>query len=394
MSAEGPTVVYTSSDASPQSGAFRWMLEMCAGMGARGYRPVLVLPEEVAPAWPFPGVPRVPAHFLPLPRIRRGRSVPGYLRDLVQMGASAVRLARVLRREGAALVHVNEILDLYGGVAARLARVPCVWHVRADISSWPGALRRAIPRIVAALAGEIVCVSASVRDEVFGRGAAGRRPVSVVHDGGPDPAEFHPGLDGSAVREELGVGGSPLVVLVSKLVALKGHDVLLRAAPRILGSFPGARFAIVGGELDGAHHRRYVERLRGLVREGGLERAVTFAGYRADVSRVMAAADVLVHCPSHPDPFPGVVLQGMALGKAVVASAIGGAVEQIEPDVSGVLVPPGDPVALADAIVRLLADPGRRASLGRAAAARVAACFSREAFFDRLSEVYRRAVGG
>ena len=394
MSVEGLTVVYTSSDASPQSGAFRWMLEMCAGMRERGYRPVLVLPEEVAPAWPLPGAPRVPARFLPLPRIRRGRGAPGYLRDLTEMGTSALRLARILRREGAVLVHANEILDLYGGVAARLARVPCVWHVRADVSSWPGPLRRAIPRIVGALADEIVCVSASVREEVFGRGGAGRRRVSVVHDAGPDPAEFHPGVDGSAVREELGVGAAPFVVLVSKLVALKGHDVLLRAAPRVLEAFPDARFAIVGGELDGAHHRRYVERLRGLVREGGLEGAVTFTGYRADVARVMAAADVLVHCPSHPDPFPGVVLQGMALGKAVVASAIGGALEQIEPDVSGVLVPAGNPAALADAIAGLLGDPDRRAQLGRAAAARVAARFSREAFFERLSEVYRRALGG
>lgn len=393
MSGRCSTVVYTSSDASPQSGAFRWLLEMAGGMAGRGYRAVLVLPEEAAPGWPPRGAPRLPAYFLPLPRIRRGRSVGGNVAALARMLVSGVRLAGIVRRERADLVHVNELLDLHGGVGARLGGVPCVWHVRADTSSWPAPLRLGLPRLVATLADEVVCVSGSVREEVFHRAGVRTPKLRVVHDAGPDPNVFRPDLDGSAVRRELGADdGAPLVVLVSKLVEPKGHEVLLRAVPRVLATCPSARFAIVGGEEAGVHHRRYAERLRGLAREARVDGAVRFTGYREDVARVMAAADVVVHCPTHPDPFPGVVLQGMALGKPVVASAIGGVLEQVEPGVSGVLVPPGDPAALAEAIRALVADPARRAALGRAAAARVAGAFTREGFFDRLSEVYERVL--
>ena len=106
----------------------------------------------------------------------------------------------------------------------------------------------------------------------------------------------------------------------------------------------------------------------------------------------MAAADVITHCATHPDPFPGVVLQGMALGKAVIASDLGGAREQIEDGVSGALVPPGDPSALAEVICSLLKDPDERASLGQAAARRVTSDFTSESFYRQLSHVYRRLI--
>jgi glycosyltransferase involved in cell wall biosynthesis len=392
MSAARPvTVLYTSSDASPQSGAFRWLVEMAVGIAERGYRPVLALPEEAATGWPPTAAPALRAYFLRLPRMSRARSAAGNLAALGWTILGALRIVGIIRREGVGVVHVNEIRDLHGGIAAQIARVPCVWHVRADTSTWPGPVRRGLPRLVAALADEVVCVSASVREEVFLRQGVRTGKLSVLHDAGPDPRILRSDDDRSRVRGELGArDGAPLVVLVSKLVEPKGHEVLLRAVPRILEAVPAARFAIVGGEEEGPRHRAYAERLRRIVQEEGVDGAVTFTGYRQDVVRLMAAADVLVHCPTHPDPFPAVVLEGMALGKPVVASAIGGVREQVEPGVSGVLVPPGDPVALADAIVSLLADPDRRRALGRAAASRVEATFRREAFFDRLVRIYER----
>ena len=136
---------------------------------------------------------------------------------------------------------------------------------------------------------------------------------------------FHVGVDGASVRAELGVPEDGfLVVLVSKLVELKGHEVLIRAIPRVLDTFPQTRFAVVGPELGGEHHRRYAEQLRRLPAELDVGDAVSFMGYRDDVPQIMAAADVITHCSTHPDPFPGVVLQGMSLGKAVIATDLGG----------------------------------------------------------------------
>lgn len=246
---------------------------------------------------------------------------------------------------------------------------------------------------VGRLSSRVVVVSDSVRDRVFTDQGLPTAKVHVLHDPGPDPAVFHPGIDGSTLRKEFGVAeGELLVVLVSKLVETKGHDIFIRAVPHVLRSFPGVRFVIVGGALEGDHHRRYAAHLRSLTAELGIAQAVTFAGYRDDVAQIMAAADVVTHCPTHPDPFPGVVLQAMSVGSAVIASNIGGAAEQIEDGVSGVLVPSGDALALADAISALLKDPDRRAELGRAGASRVTTEFSSEAFYGKMSVIYRTLI--
>lgn len=385
-------VLYTSADASAQSGAFRCLLDMANDAAARGHAVLLAVPERPDPS--LFADPRVRTLVMPLPRPRRGRSVARYGMDLFDTVRRAVALARIIRRERVGLVHVNEILDVYGGVAARLAGVPCVWHVRADVSSWPSPLRRVLPRVVHGLATRVIAVSASVRDEVFVAHGVRPRKVRVIHDAGPDPLVFHPGIDGTGARRSLGVAAdAPLVVLVSKLVEPKGHHVLIEAAPKILASFPDARFVVVGGEVDGEHHRRYAERLRRLPAELGIGDAVVFAGYRDDVAAVMAAADVVVHAATHPDPFPGVILQAMAVGTAVVVPDVGGAREQVEDGVSGLRVPMADPGSLADAVCSLLGDADERARLGGAGAERVRTDFSAERFQRELVAVYADATG-
>ena len=389
-----PKVLYTSADADRQGGALRCLFDMGNEIANWGYQPILVLSNAQVGSPPTHENGSLRTYALALPRPKRGRSIGTHVRDIVGTVRSARRLANIIRREGVSLVHVNEILDVYGGIAARIAGVPCVWHVRADISSWPFPLRIVLPRIVAWLSSEIIVVSASVEKEVFRLQGVDSPKVSVIHDPGPDPSAFRPDLNGAGVRRELGLGDrSQMVVLVAKMVEPKGHEVLVRAVPSVLASFPDAHFVIVGGELEGLHHERYAARLRRLPVELGVGAAVTFTGYRTDIPHIMAAADVITHCSTHPDPFPGVVLQGMALGKAVVASDIGGPREQIEDGLSGILVAPGDPVALAHAICDLLGDPLKRATLGSVATARVRDRFTSDAFYRQLSGAYGHLIG-
>src|SRR5690606_3484787 len=103
---------------------------------------------------------------------------------------------------------------------------------------------------------------------------------------------------------------------------------------------------------------------------------------------IMAAADLVVHCSTYPDPFPGVVLQGMATGKAVIATHLGGTKEQIEDGISGVLIEPNQPDQLAHAIIELLNDDERRLSLGARAARSVREQFTTERFLAGLTEIY------
>ncbi len=359
---------------------------MSEGIRQRGYEPLLLLSDGAHGA--AASLPEAPAevHFARLPRLRRTYSPWNAVRYLLDSIGATAQTVRVVREREPSLVHVNEIFDLYAGIAARLCGVPCVWHVRADLSSAP-ALRFVLPKIVRQLASAIVVVSDSVAEHVFGP-QRGRGPeLHVIRDPGPDPALFNPGIDARSARKELAANDCPLVVLVAKLTRPKGHEVLIRAAPHVLSRFPRARFALVGGEVEGRHHREYLAHLRTLCQELGVERAVAFLGYRHDIPQIMAAADVVVHCSIFPDPFPGVVLQAMALGKALIASDIGGPREQVVAGVSGLLVRPGEPSALASAICMLLADPQMRARLGAAAVER-AREFSADSYFGRLCEVY------
>jgi len=112
------------------------------------------------------------------------------------------------------------------------------------------------------------------------------------------------------------------------------------------------------------------------------------------LSAVYAACDIAVHCPVFPDTYPTVVLLAMAAGKAIVGSSIGGIPEQIEDGKTGILVPPDDPGALADAILQLARDPAKRSSLGLAAMRRIRGEFAPETQGRLLTELYAEVTGG
>ncbi len=385
-----PRVLYTTADASSQSGAVQCLLATVRGIAGCGYEPLLFLHEEFRGSPLLPPAGQARTCFARLPRLRRGQSPGYYARYLCDSIGSARRLAALLRSEGVSLVHVNEVLDLYAGVAARLAGIPCVWHVRADLPEVP-LLPWLLPRVVSALASAVVAVSGSVARRVYEDQGIRTGKLDIIYDPGPDPAAFHPGVDGSPLRAEFHLApGTLLVVLVAKLVEPKGHETLIRAAPDVLAAFPSVRFLIVGGEVPGEQHHAYAAHLRELCSGLGVQQQVVFTGFRADIPQVMAAADVVVHTSTYPDPFPGTVLQGMAVGRAVVASDIGGPREQIDHGRTGLLVPPSSPGALAAAICELLADSGRRAALGEAAARAARERFSQRAYLEALTAVYRR----
>ena len=142
--------------------------------------------------------------------------------------------------------------------------------------------------------------------------------------------------------------GSQLVGCVARLEAEKGHRTLLEAWPLVLRRVPDAYLIVVGeGSLSGD--------LEALAAELGISHRVVFTGRRDDIPAVTAALDVAV-LPSYREAQGLVVLEAMALARPIVASNVGGVPEMIEDGVSGLLVPPHDAVALADAISRLLLD--------------------------------------
>lgn len=240
-------------------------------------------------------------------------------------------------------------------------------------------------RLIARLLDGVIAVSEAARDFLIA--AKGYPPGRVVVvPNGRDLSVYGPGEGREPVRRALGLdAAAPVVGVVGRLEAQKGHTYLLDAWPDVRRDFPGARLLVVG---DGALRAELEARALG----PGLHGSVTFTGFRADVPRVLAALDVLV-LPSLYEGMPLTVIEASAMGLPVVATAVDGTPEVVRDGETGRLVPPARPAALADALRALLADPARARAMGRAGRAHVLARFDLDTQVEATARVYRRVAG-
>ena len=190
------------------------------------------------------------------------------------------------------------------------------------------------------------------------------------------------------VRAEFGLrDGELLIAMVGNVHEWKGQEVLLRALPLLPPSLRW-RCLFVGGVPTNAENQAYYARLLELQREYALEDRTSFTGYRSDVSAIVGASDVLVHTSITPEPMGRVILEGMTLAKPTIATNHGGPTEIIEHEISGFLVEPGDPRALADCMSKVLCSPSLRARVGSAAEERVRSFFDVRGYVTRVEGVY------
>jgi glycosyltransferase involved in cell wall biosynthesis len=185
--------------------------------------------------------------------------------------------------------------------------------------------------------------------------------------------------------------GAPVVLVVSRLNPLKGLESFLEAAALVARECPTARFVIVGD--TNPHERQYWSVLTSLTSKLGLTERVTFAGLRHDVPQLMAAATIAV-MPSLNEALSNVLLESMAAAAPVVATRVGGTPEAIDDGVNGVLVPPGDPGAMARAVSDLLLDPARARLLGNAARQSINKRFSMERMVSATEQLYQALLDG
>jgi glycosyltransferase involved in cell wall biosynthesis len=228
----------------------------------------------------------------------------------------------------------------------------------------------------------VIAVSGPAGRWLVDHGWARRDQLVTVHNGVAGVSWPGAGRD---VRRALGIAEDAVVVTtLSVLREAKGQDVAIAAVARLRDRFPGTHLLIVG---DGDERAR----LEALAAEAG---ATTLAGHRDDVMEVLDASDVLLH-PSRVDAFPGALLEAMAAGVPVVATAVGGITDIVEDGVTGVLVaPPPKPDALASALAPLLADPALRRALGERGRQRFEREFSAERWMGRLRALYDDMLSG
>jgi glycosyltransferase involved in cell wall biosynthesis len=264
-------------------------------------------------------------------------------------------------------------------------RVPARFSTRHSSKPWPSANRRRIARWLSRVSDATIACGADVERMLVTQDGLDPQRVQTVANG-IDLGRFAQ-ADRGRLRAELGLAENAVLIgVIGRLIPLKGHAELVEALQQVEATLPGRWQAVFvgGGEREAA--------LRAQIDAAGLAERIHLVGVRTDIADVLAALDVFA-MPSHHEGLPMALLEAMASGRAVVASAVGAIPEVIDPGRSGLTVPPRDVPALAAALHRLIADPGLRADLGAAARETVAERFSAAQTAQAYEALYDQALG-
>jgi len=315
------------------------------------------------------------------------------VRDVLDVLVYVRRLAAFIRQHNIRLVHTNSLkADIIGGMAARLALRPVVWHVRDRIED--DYLPRLVVRVFRLLSHVIPSYviansAATLRTLHLGRRARGTSIPSGIELNGKT-AVVHDGTSPAVLAERNGPRSEFRIGLVGRISPWKGQHIFIEAAGLVNMRFPEARFFIIGAALFGED--QYEQEVRRLPGELGIQDAVEFTGFRNDIKHAIAELDLVVHASTKGEPFGQVIIEGMAAGKPVVATNGGGVPEIVEDGQTGILVPMGDVQAMAEAICQILSDPVRARAMGIRARKRVADHFTLEQTARRVEAVYEEIL--
>lgn len=270
--------------------------------------------------------------------------------------------------------------NTYGRVAARRANVPVIVTAEMAVDLWKGKGHLAIDRRLAEWTDCVVGNSRAVVDFYRQAGIADER-LAMIPSGITD--EEPPAESSAAVRAELGLAAdAPLILFAGRLAPQKGVADLIAAIDLMRYGQPEVRTLIVGDGPLRAQLEEQVEAFR-------LTDEVRFLGHRDDVPRLLAAADLLV-LPSLYEGLPNVVLEAMRFSKPVVATSAPGTTEVVSHERTGLLVPPQNPPALAQALRTLLRDPERARKMGAEGRACVESEFRADTMITRFADLYER----
>ncbi len=243
----------------------------------------------------------------------------------------------------------------------------------------------------------ILAITQAVKDKLIGEPPRLDPDRIEVIIPGVDIDYFKPGVDGSAVRQRLGIGADvPLVGMAARFQVHKGHETFLEAARQVAAVIPEARFVVSGdntGSFKIPKDEAYKQFILDTARTDPILRShVTYLGFYPDVREVIAASDVMV-CSSNFESLLMVALESMSMGRPIVSTAVGGPSETVIEGVTGNLVPPRNGKALADKIVALLRDPEKRRAMGEAGRSHVVEHFSSARYAARIGSILDEANG-
>jgi len=337
------------------SGAEVSLLLLLDGLDAEKYQVVVAVPGQGDLYEKL--VSKYPVKVFPLKRYKRTKNVLAVLIFLMHSMVVSFRIARYVRRERIDLIYANNLQSqLYSIMVKMLTGRKNIWHAR---DNSPG---RLTTKLFAWLSAHVICISEFIYRQIP---AYGHRKSCIPN--GIDSGDWQPERPGkmatSGARYKLTVG------MVGQLIPWKRHMDLILAAEGVIDSFPNVQFLFIGEEPDN-HCSGYKLFLEEAIACKGLEEYFHFAGFERSIKERISELNVLVHCADR-EPFGRVIIEAMALEKAVIACNTGGPAEIIVNGHSGILIGPGDIGLLAEKILFLLQNEEIRTALGKEARKRV-----------------------
>ena len=287
-------------------------------------------------------------------------------------------LIYLMKKKKISMVHANTFYAYQGVLAAIFTGIPVLWHIHEDPRT--SIDFRFISILAHLLPVRVATVSRAMKDALN----LGDK-CSVVYNG-VDLKKFSVETN-CTLKQKFGT--DIIVGQIGTIEPRKGTEFFIKAAPMVLKKFPQAKFLIVGSPLPS--QERYFEKMKNLVCEMGLEKNIVFTGFERHIQEKLKGMDMVV-LASLREPFSRVLLEAMACGKPVVATAVGGTPEMVINGATGILVPPADPLALANAIINILSDREMAKKMGMEGRKRVEEEFSIERYVRNIERIYEEIL--
>lgn len=343
------------------------------GLDRAKYKPLVLSPE--------PGLlveklnaDKIPVQVVSLPAWRK-------LKSRLTRSVALRRLIEISGAEKAQLIHCNSIwVNPYAQAVGERLKIPVICHLRDIVTE------RHIRKYSLEKSDLIIAISHSAGEAAE---KAGIKKLKIIYNG-VDISTFSRGIN--TLKTEFSTSGY-IIGIVSQLSPgsyHKGHREFLTAAAEVIKHISDVHFLIIGCDPSpesSPDHNSYISELKGIARKLGISDHIIFTGFRRDIPDVMASLDILVSA-SYSEGFGRTIAEAMAAGKPVVATAVGGVPEVVQDGVTGILVPPKDPHAIAKSILDMLQDDEMRLKMGIAGQKRAGELFSLKQNISQIQAIY------
>lgn len=364
-------ILYLSSFGSLRGGGQQSLFYLVTNLNKTSFRPHVILPTEGGLAKKLRGH-NIEVTVMEVPKVVNI--------NILQSSIALYKLLTLCTAYKIDIIHTDGPRNtFYAGLAAKIKRVPLVWHVRASN-------RDRYDRLLYYLSSRLILVANSLRSR-FDWVKKGQKFVTIYN--GIDVSEFQSKKSITPIRREYGISDkSILIAVIARVERLKGQKYLIEACRRLKAKLKDFHILLAGEIVDLSYLRECKDRAK----EFAIQDRIIFAGQQNRVGQILNETDIFV-LPSLFEAFPRSLIEAMGAGKPVVVTDVGGCSEAVEDHVSGFIVPAGNSKKLADRILMLGIDNELRLKVGEAARIRAEQMFSIQQNVKETQKLYWEILG-